>query len=632
MTYSESANGTYGATNPTYKNAGEYVVYYRATAEGASDATGSAVVRIAKATLDPELTLVDRHNTDRIMNAWVYNTLHGVPKLVVRRGSPAALQGPLALIASLFAGQGEIVTDYGAVNYRCKENGYDYGILSDEDVAALSVGEYTLRVDIAESANYYAAFAETSFRVTKAPHDDITIGPITVAAGASNLTADLSAYLVDGASCAAAGTSGTLAAANSAAMTESGTAVRFDTASVSGDAQGAVKVTVSSRNYQDYAITVQLTAGEAFTLRFDSAGGSAVTETKTLRAGEPVGTLPTTARNGYTFAGWHAADGAFTEQSAMPGADTTLVAHWTPDEYTVTLRYLYGGMTDAPGWTYVEGSYNETYEAYETWARSFRTDSESFELPEPIRNGYAFLGWTGADGKSAMRVTIPQGTAENLVYEAAWKIGERHGEVTFVKEADDSNVLGFVGLTQDASEATTQRSDTFSDSGYDATDAAHTMRAIAAADETPVAQDATKNVKAELYGKTLPNFAGRGGDDLSDDELQLQQEQNAIYALAQSVFPGDDTMKVDYMDIRVKKTVTALKGGSMDQKQTDLTQTPTVEIPLRYDLAQGRVRHGGVEQASTGGVEPEKPEKEGVALGRHSFPRGRPGYADEKQL
>ena len=588
VTYSETENGAYGATNPTYKNAGEYVVYYKVTADGAAPVTGSAVVRIAKATLLPELTLVDRHNTERVMNAWTYKTPHGIPKLVVRRESPAILQGPLAFIASLFAGQGEIVTDYGAVDYRCKENGYDYGILSDADVEALSVGEYTLRVDIAESANYYAAFAETSFRVTKAPHDDITIGPITVAAGTPNLTADLSAYLVDGASCAAGGTSGNLAAPDSASVTDSGTAVRFDTAAVSGDAQGAVKVNVSSRNYQDYAITVQLTAGEAFTLRFDSAGGSAVTQTRTLRAGELLGALPTTTRIGYTFAGWYAdalSDAPFTAQSAMPGVDTTLSAHWTPNSYTVTLRYLYGGMTQGNSeWTAVEGSYNETYKAYETWVRSFRPDSESFTLPEPIRNGYAFLGWTDANGKSAMSVTIPQGTAENLVYDAVWKIGDRHGEVTFVKEALDSNVLGFVGLTQDLSEASTQRSDTFSDSGYDATDAAHTMRAIAAADETPVAEDATKNVKAELYGKTLPNFAGRGDADLSADERQLQREQNDIYAAVKSVFKDDDTMKVDYMDIRVKKTVTVLKDDSMEHDETYLSATPTVEIPLRYDL------------------------------------------------
>ena len=48
VTYSETENGVYGATNPAYKDAGEYVVYYKVTADGATEETGSAKVSIAQ--------------------------------------------------------------------------------------------------------------------------------------------------------------------------------------------------------------------------------------------------------------------------------------------------------------------------------------------------------------------------------------------------------------------------------------------------------------------------------------------------------------------------------------------------------------------------------------------------------
>ena len=48
VTYSDTETGVYSATNPTYKDAGEYTVYYTVTADGAETVTGSAKVSIAK--------------------------------------------------------------------------------------------------------------------------------------------------------------------------------------------------------------------------------------------------------------------------------------------------------------------------------------------------------------------------------------------------------------------------------------------------------------------------------------------------------------------------------------------------------------------------------------------------------
>ena len=51
ITYCETENGTYTDTNPTYTNAGVNTVYYKVTASGYADYSGSATVTINKAPL-----------------------------------------------------------------------------------------------------------------------------------------------------------------------------------------------------------------------------------------------------------------------------------------------------------------------------------------------------------------------------------------------------------------------------------------------------------------------------------------------------------------------------------------------------------------------------------------------------
>ena len=53
---------------------------------------------------------------------------------------------------------------------------------------------------------------------------------------------------------------------------------------------------------------------------------------------------------------------------------------------------------------------------------SFNVETEDFTLPEPTREGYEFIGWTGSNGTEPQKnVTIKAGTTENLEYTANWK-------------------------------------------------------------------------------------------------------------------------------------------------------------------------------------------------------------------
>ena len=337
VTYSESANGTYGAENPAYKDAGNYTVYYRVEKSGYDTVSGSATIAISKATLIPTLTFVDRSNPDATRNSWPYKGKAGVPKLTMKREKKNA--SLLSRLASLFAPESLTVTDYGMTAYSYKERtATEYLPYTAEELESLPVGQYVLRVEVAESKNYNAVSAEANFSVVKAAHDNAETEPVKVLSGSTGLSVNLSAYLEEGAVCSVSGFNGMV----SGSPAISGSALLFDTGAGSS---GTVRVTVSSRNYEDYAVIVNLTAATSFTLRFDNNGGDAITETRTLRAGEAYGTLPVPTRAGYTFDSWRTAPENGTQVSAatiMEGADATLYAHWTAVSYAVTLR-LNGG-------------------------------------------------------------------------------------------------------------------------------------------------------------------------------------------------------------------------------------------------------------------------------------------------
>ena len=48
-----------------------------------------------------------------------------------------------------------------------------------------------------------------------------------------------------------------------------------------------------------------------------------------------------------------------------------------------------------------------------------------FELKQPTKEGYIFLGWTGSNGETPeLEVTIDENTAGDLTYKANWKLQE----------------------------------------------------------------------------------------------------------------------------------------------------------------------------------------------------------------
>ena len=115
--------------------------------------------------------------------------------------------------------------------------------------------------------------------------------------------------------------------------------------------------------------------------------------------------LPTPMRKGYTFLGWTGTNGDAPELSVSVLQGSTgnrnYNANWSKVDYSISYE-LNGG-------TSLGLKYN------------YDIESETFTLPTPIREGYTFLGWTGANGNTPeLSVSVLQGSTGDRNYIANW--------------------------------------------------------------------------------------------------------------------------------------------------------------------------------------------------------------------
>ena len=125
-----SQNGTYNLTEaPTYTDAGTYEVYYQVTMNNYTTVTGSETVKISKAAITPTVTL----------EGWTYGTTAKTPSITGNTGE-------------------------GTVTYSYKAEGTE----SFVETMPLVVGTHTVKASIAETTNYNAGEATTTFTITAA--------------------------------------------------------------------------------------------------------------------------------------------------------------------------------------------------------------------------------------------------------------------------------------------------------------------------------------------------------------------------------------------------------------------------------------------------------------------------------
>nr|MBQ8253489.1 leucine-rich repeat protein [Lachnospiraceae bacterium] len=97
--------------------------------------------------------------------------------------------------------------------------------------------------------------------------------------------------------------------------------------------------------------------------------------------------LADASRTGYQFEGWNIGNAG---AEYTPTANVTATASWTANTYYVCLD-ANGGVFE----TDMDHMENDDDEALETVAATYDTE---IRLPRPVRAGYIFEGWTGADG------------------------------------------------------------------------------------------------------------------------------------------------------------------------------------------------------------------------------------------
>ena len=135
-------------------------------------------------------------------------------------------------------------------------------------------------------------------------------------------------------------------------------------------------------------------------------------------------TLNNPTKRGYAFLGWTGTDvPSLSTNVTIPTGSTgnrSYEAHYSLDNYTIT----YHGLTDEE----MAAANNPT---------TYSVEDNTFNLNNPTREGYTFIGWTGSNGTNPqLVVTIDHGTTGNKEYTANFDINTytvtyKNGESTF---------------------------------------------------------------------------------------------------------------------------------------------------------------------------------------------------------
>ena len=150
-------------------------------------------------------------------------------------------------------------------------------------------------------------------------------------------------------------------------------------------------------------------AGAEITVTLDAAGGECSRDTVSVRTGGVYGLLPTPTKPGQTFQGWflQPEGGAPVNPVTvvLEETDHTLYAHWT-----VKTEFI---LTFDPN-----GGRISPYSAVKT----VYSGDVYGSLPEPLRSGYAFLGWFAQpEGGEAVQPTDMVTLIDDQTLYAHWE-------------------------------------------------------------------------------------------------------------------------------------------------------------------------------------------------------------------
>lgn len=169
-----------------------------------------------------------------------------------------------------------------------------------------------------------------------------------------------------------------------------------------------ILATDNAGNVYTYEDSMNMT-NESYTLFIDADGGEYDDENTVLGENGEIVRLVTPIRRGYKFTGWElSGEGILSETIYTFGeGNATITAQWELETYSIEYNYSNG-------------------EATEEMPDSYTIFSEDIIIPEPVREGYTFIGWavtTEGDEENSEPETetvIESGSMGNIVCTAHW--------------------------------------------------------------------------------------------------------------------------------------------------------------------------------------------------------------------
>ena len=148
-----------------------------------------------------------------------------------------------------------------------------------------------------------------------------------------------------------------------------------------------------------------------YSVTFDANGGKVSTQSKTIKVGATLGTLPTPTWSGYTFAGWYSQASGGTKYTSttklVTTSDVTIYAHWTGKKYTTSFNANGGSTPKTSGKV--------------TKSKSVTMGKTYGSLPTTSRKGYSFSGWfTAKSGGTQITSSSTVASAKNMTLYAHW--------------------------------------------------------------------------------------------------------------------------------------------------------------------------------------------------------------------
>ena len=162
-------------------------------------------------------------------------------------------------------------------------------------------------------------------------------------------------------------------------------------------------------------------ASKKFTVKFDAAGGSAVSDA-TIDEGDKL-SLPTATKNGYKLDGWYNGDYKWSFENDTVSSEITLTARWIAIEYSI--EYALDG-----------GNFSVNV------VNSYTVESNDITIPNPQKEGCEFLGWTSQTITTPTKnLIITSGSMGALNLTANWKSADSY---TITLNLEGGRIIGNV--------------------------------------------------------------------------------------------------------------------------------------------------------------------------------------------